>query len=66
MKNETLTVEGMSCGHCVNAVETALKEIGVEAKVDLASKSVAVTYDEATVTIEKIKEAIEDQGYDVK
>ncbi|WP_458411920.1 copper chaperone CopZ [Schinkia sp. CFF1] len=66
MKNETLTVEGMSCGHCVNAVETALKEIGVAAKVDLKGKTVDVSYDEAKVSLDKIKEAIEDQGYDVK
>lgn len=66
MKNETLTVQGMSCGHCVNAIKSALKEINVDANVDLDSKSVAVTYDDSKVSIEKIKEAIDDQGYDVE
>ncbi|WP_047155461.1 copper chaperone CopZ [Aneurinibacillus tyrosinisolvens] len=65
MKNITLRVEGMSCGHCVNAVEGALKEVGASGKVNLESKSVAVEYDESKVSLEKIKEAIEDQGYDV-
>lgn len=62
----TLHVEGMSCNHCVNAVETALKEIGASGKVDLAGKKVEVTYDDAQLTVDSIKEAIEDQGYDVK
>ena len=35
MKNITLKVEGMSCQHCVNSIEGALKEIGATGKVDL-------------------------------
>lgn len=66
MTNVTLQVEGMSCGHCVKAVEGALEEIGAAGKVDLASKSVAVAFDESKVTLDAIKAAIEDQGYDVK
>ncbi|MBA9083616.1 copper chaperone [Fontibacillus solani] len=65
MQNVTLKVEGMSCGHCVNSVEGALSQIGATAKVDLGSKSVAITYDENKLSLETIKEAIEDQGYDV-
>ncbi|MEB3102318.1 copper chaperone CopZ [Ferviditalea candida] len=66
MRNVTLQVEGMSCGHCVKAVEGAMKEIGASGKVDLAAKTVAVEYDESKITLEQIKEAIEDQGYEVK
>lgn len=65
MKKEVLRVEGMSCGHCVNAIEGALKNIQVEATVDLASQTVTVEYDEHLVSLEKIKEEIENQGYDV-
>ncbi|MBH5320181.1 heavy-metal-associated domain-containing protein [Paenibacillus sp. GSMTC-2017] len=65
MSNVELNVEGMSCGHCVNSVEKALGEIGVSGKVDLANKKVAVEYDESKVTVDAIKAAIEDQGYDV-
>ena len=65
MKNVTLQVNGMSCGHCVNSVEGAVKNVGASAKVDLAGNSVAVSYDESKVSLEAIKEAIEDQGYDV-
>jgi copper chaperone len=66
MENVVLQVEGMSCGHCVNSVEGALKNLGTAAKVDLASNSVSVDFDESKVTLAAIKEAIEDQGYDVK
>ncbi|WP_080838908.1 copper chaperone CopZ [Cohnella massiliensis] len=65
MSSVTLKVEGMSCSHCVNAVEGAVKKLGASAKVDLAAHSVAVDFDEAKVSLDAIKNAIEDQGYDV-
>ncbi|BBI34200.1 copper ion binding protein [Cohnella abietis] len=65
MSNITLNVQGMSCGHCVSSVEGAMKNLGAEAKVDLSKGSVSISYDEATTTVEAIKEAIEDQGYDI-
>ncbi|NOU92097.1 copper ion binding protein [Paenibacillus sp. LMG 31456] len=65
MTNVTLQVEGMSCGHCVNSIEGALQKIGVEGKVDLGSKAVTVSFDEQKVSLNKVKETIEDQGYDV-
>lgn len=55
----------MSCGHCVNSIEGAVKKLGATAKVDLQSNTVAVDYDENKVTLESIKETIEDQGYEV-
>lgn len=66
MKNATLKVEGMSCGHCVKTVEGAMKEIGASGKVDLAAKTVAVEYDETQISLDQIKEAIKDQGYEVE
>lgn len=65
MTNVVLNVEGMSCGHCVSSVEKAVGNLGASAKVDLAAKKVAVEYDESKLTVDAIKEAIEDQGYDV-
>ncbi|GGA31148.1 copper ion binding protein [Paenibacillus physcomitrellae] len=65
MKTVTLQVEGMSCNHCVKAVEGAVQEAGATGKVDLAAKKVDVTYDDSKLDLAKIKEAIEDQGYDV-
>ncbi|GAB6928504.1 copper chaperone CopZ [Paenibacillus sp. JCM 10914] len=65
MTQVTLTVEGMSCNHCVSSVEGALKNAGANGKVDLASNTVAVEYDETKVSLESLKEAIEEQGYDI-
>ncbi|NQX46741.1 heavy-metal-associated domain-containing protein [Paenibacillus tritici] len=65
MSNVTLKVEGMSCGHCVSSVEKAVSGVGAAAKVDLPAKTVAVEFDENTVSLDTIKAAIEDQGYDV-
>ncbi|WP_123041781.1 copper chaperone CopZ [Cohnella candidum] len=65
MQNVNLKVQGMSCGHCVNSVEGAVKKLGAAAKVDLGSGTVAVDFDETKVTLDAIKESIEDQGYDV-
>lgn len=65
MLNVTLTVEGMSCGHCVSSVEGALTKIGAKGKVDLAAKTVFIEYEEAKLSIDDLQQAIEDQGYDV-
>jgi len=65
MATVTLQVKGMSCGHCVQSVQNALKEIGAAGTVDLASGKVTVEYEEGKVSLEALKEAIEDQGYDV-
>lgn len=67
MENITLNVQGMSCGHCVKAVETSVGALaGVqEVKVDLAEAKVTVAFDEAAVSVNQIKEAIDDQGYDI-
>ena len=68
MQNVTLNVQGMSCGHCVKAVEGGVNELqGInEVKVNLEAAQVTVAFDEAQVSVENIKEAIEEQGYDVK
>jgi copper chaperone len=66
MQNVVLKVDGMSCGHCVSSVEGAVTKLGAIAKVDLASKSVSVEYEDSKITLNAIKEAIEEQGYDVE
>lgn len=68
MEQLTLKVEGMSCGHCVNSIESSVKEInGVEqVKVQLAEGTVEVTIDSSAITLKDIVAVIEDQGYDVQ
>ena len=68
MKTEVLNVNGMSCGHCVKAVEESVGGLaGVKSVVvDLSSGKVEVSYDSSAVTLDSIKETIDDQGYEVE
>lgn len=68
MQNVTLSVQGMSCGHCVNAIEGSVSKLeGVnQVKVKLDAAEVEVSFNESQVSIDKIKETIDNQGYDVE
>ena len=63
-----LHVDGMSCAHCKAAVENALKILdGIRgAEVDIAAKTVTVTYDAGKIGRDDIAGAITDAGYEVK
>ena len=67
MIEKTLNVEGMSCGHCKAAVEEELNGLpGVErSNADLERGTVEVRYDEAKVTDDDLKGAVEEAGYTV-
>lgn len=61
----TLTVEGMSCGHCEQTVEEAIATLagvqGVEADRDAEQVSV-----DGDVSTEQLVAAVTDAGYDVR
>lgn len=61
-----IRVEGMSCQHCVRAVENSLTALaGVQSVVvDLDAKTVAVAHGPET-SVEQMQAAIEDEGYTV-
>jgi len=63
--SNTYIVEGMSCGHCSQAVTNALKSIkdSAEITVDLDAKKVTISGIDDDAAIE---EAIEDAGFDFK
>ena len=67
MEKTVLTVEGMACEHCVMTITRAVGALPgvVEVSVDLKEKLVTVTYDPARTMVEKIKNEIQEQGYDV-
>lgn len=67
MQTITIEVRGMTCGHCKQAVTGALANLaGVQnVDVDLQTGKVKVNYDSSKVSLEQMKEAVEDQGYDV-
>ena len=65
MKEIKLKIEGMHCTGCSNRLEKVLNNIeGVtSAQVNFDEKSAIVNFDEGKVTIEKIKENIENAGF---
>ena len=63
--NKTIHIDGMMCTHCTGRVEKALNDLpGVEATVDLDSKSAAVTC-APDVSDDTLRQAVEDAGYHV-
>jgi copper chaperone CopZ len=63
MRQATLHIEGMSCGHCLNAVSRALSAVrGV--RIDAVRIGRAeVTYDETTTRPSDLETAVADAGY---
>lgn len=62
-----LKVSGMHCNHCVDKITRFVSEVsGVsEVRVDLEAQIVRVDY-ESPATLEAIKEAILDSGFEVE
>jgi copper chaperone len=63
MKQAILHIEGMSCGHCLNAVNRALSTLpGV--RIDAVRIGRAeVTYDETTTKPTDLEAAVTEAGY---
>lgn len=64
-KTITVKIEGMTCNHCVHAVQSALEEIdGIsKAVVSLEKKSAVVSCDPDRITTDQIVDIIEEEGY---
>lgn len=62
----TYTVTGMTCGHCVTAVTGELTRLpGVsDVNVDLASGAVTVT-SERPLTLDEVRGAVDEAGYEL-
>lgn len=67
MTSERFNVPDVSCSHCKNAIETAVKPLNgvVEADVDIDAKVVEVAYDDAVIDRTSVVRAIESAGYPV-
>jgi copper chaperone len=67
MKQVSLQVPEVHCDHCKTSIEGAVSQLSGISNVDvaIAEASVAVEYDEDTIDLGQIKEAIEEQGYAV-
>jgi Cu+-exporting ATPase len=65
LKESTLDIEGMTCASCVNRVTKALSRVDgvVDASVNLATETAAVTYDAQAVDAAALTAAVEKAGY---
>jgi len=60
--NKEYKIEGMSCGHCVMAVEKELHKLNIKnKKVEIGSAK--IEFDPDKVSEEDIKNSIKDSGY---
>ena len=63
MEQRTIAIQGMSCGHCVAAVKSALTGLdGVQVE-EVKVGSARVAYDPQAVSAEQIAKAVEAEGY---
>jgi len=63
MREATLKIDGMSCGHCVGSVRKALEGVdGVRVR-QVAIGTATLEYDPAVASPERIAAAVSDAGY---
>lgn len=63
MERLNLTIEGMSCAHCVRAVRGRLERTRGVKVDDVQIGSAVVEYDPMATNVDDIEEAIADEGY---
>ncbi|EME46063.1 hypothetical protein DOTSEDRAFT_70151 [Dothistroma septosporum NZE10] len=68
MTTTTLRVDGMTCGACTSAVESAFRDVeGVgSVSVSLVMERAVVTHDVELVKAEQIRDMIDDRGFDAE
>jgi Copper chaperone len=64
MMKKKISIEGMSCEHCVAHVKDALEGIDGVSSIEVSLEGKYATV-ETDVNDEILKEAIEEEGYDV-
>jgi len=63
MTDLTLTISGMSCGHCVASVSKALKGVDGVQVDDVRIGSAKLTFDESKVSAAQLAQLVTDEGY---
>ena len=65
MDRITMKIEGMTCGHCVKAVDKALRAVDGVTVENVAIGNATVSFDSSAVSEARIAEAVSDEGYSV-
>ena len=63
METLGISIDGMSCGHCVSAVKAALSKVAGVTVDEVKIGSATMSYDPARTSPAAIAQAIEDAGY---
>ena len=63
MREATLKIDGMSCGHCVGSVKHALTEVDGLTIQKVGVGSATVEYDESRLSPAQIADAVSAAGY---
>ena len=68
MSSVTLNVPDISCEHCEHTITSTLQPVdGIRTvRVDIPTKQVKVEFDEAQVSVEKMKELLQEEDYPVE
>jgi copper chaperone len=68
MSNVTLNVPDISCEHCERTITDTLQPVdGVRnVRVDIPGRQVRVEYDEARVSVDKMKDLLQEEDYPVE
>ena len=64
MKQLKLEVSGMSCGHCVSAVQEALSSVAGVKVEHVEIGAATVSFDESKVSVGDLVDAVSDAGYE--
>ncbi len=66
MRDTTIAIDGMNCGHCVMSVKKALATVpGLEVK-DVKIGAAEVCFDPSAVSLESIRAALAKAGYELR
>ncbi len=67
MQTTTIKIAGMTCMGCVNSVKTVLNNLpGIaQVEVSLDPPVAAIQHDPAATSVDRLKEAIIDAGFEV-
>jgi copper chaperone len=63
MTDLTLTISGMSCGHCVASVSKALKGVDGVQVDDVRIGTAKLKFDESKVSAAQLAQLVTDEGY---
>jgi copper chaperone len=66
MAEVDLTIEGMSCQHCVMRVKKAVDQLPGVSQADVTLGTAKITYDESRIKKEDLEKAVETAGYKIK